>query len=230
MEEFKIDGKSITSHGTNPVRWWTIDNFVAPFGDTGLPEVTWEAYYANTLEHNKQTARTLPLPYSHVQAYMESPQIIIDIRRLVFGEHSRFLLSDTTHHGAGLHLMNPEGYLQIHLDYQKHPTLNNCSRYLSAIVFLHKHWEEQWGGRFLLTNPSGDTLTALEPQPGRLILFETDTAYHGVEQLSKDSGQRISLVTNYLVIDRRDNLRTRALFIPNRNSSGAPNEVKRKSA
>lgn len=49
-------------------------------------------------------------------------------------------------HGAGLHAHPRYGRLDIHLDYEKHPILENKWRRLNIILYLSKEWKNEWNG------------------------------------------------------------------------------------
>ena len=49
-------------------------------------------------------------------------------------------------HGAGLHAHPRYGRLNIHLDYEKHPILENKGRRLNIILYLSKDWKNEWNG------------------------------------------------------------------------------------
>lgn len=45
-------------------------------------------------------------------------------------------------------------------------------RELTALWFLSKHWEPEWGGETMFFDPTGDALFCVSPRPGRLVLFD----------------------------------------------------------
>jgi Rps23 Pro-64 3,4-dihydroxylase Tpa1-like proline 4-hydroxylase len=202
-----------------PFRWWSIKDFCRPLPE--ISDIEWEAQYDNDIEKGKQTCRELP------------PALESIFDRLQYGAFKfvhyfgGILHSDPTRHGAGLHRMNSGGWLQVHLDYNRHPKLPNFARRLNAILFLHHRWEPEWGGRLLLCNAQGEAIQKIDPLPGRLVIFETsDISFHGVEEISKDAEPRISLATYFLGEARPEETRLRAMFLPNRNTPYAPKEVR----
>jgi len=45
-------------------------------------------------------------------------------------------------------------------------------RGLTALWFLSRHWEPEWGGETMFFDKSGDAMFCASPRPGRLILFD----------------------------------------------------------
>lgn len=45
-------------------------------------------------------------------------------------------------------------------------------RGLTALWFLSKHWEPEWGGETMFFDASGDAMFCASPKPGRLVLFD----------------------------------------------------------
>lgn len=45
-------------------------------------------------------------------------------------------------------------------------------RGLTALWFLSKHWEPEWGGETMFFDASGDAMFCASPRPGRLVLFD----------------------------------------------------------
>lgn len=56
-------------------------------------------------------------------------------------------------------------------------------RQLCAVLYLHEHWEEDFGGHFILHLHDGSE-HKIAPMPGRLILFDASvTNFHEIEPL-----------------------------------------------
>lgn len=83
-------------------------------------------------------------------------------------------------HGGGLHDMPAGSRLGIHVDAERHP-IRPWQRVASAVLFCEPDWQECWGGNLELWNgPESGAVIKIEPKYGRLVLFATDMAYHGV--------------------------------------------------
>jgi Rps23 Pro-64 3,4-dihydroxylase Tpa1-like proline 4-hydroxylase len=88
-------------------------------------------------------------------------------------------ITDGKLHAAGLGMMPPGGWLDLHLDASMHP--NGWRRAINLILFLDP-WEPSWGGalEFWAPNSTGAAVSIL-PAENRLVAFEcNDASYHGI--------------------------------------------------
>lgn len=85
-------------------------------------------------------------------------------------------------HGAGLHAHPKYGRLNIHLDYEKHPYLQNKQRRLNVILFLNKKWDKSWNGDNQLWNEDvTQCQVSTYPNYNRAIIFQTnEKSWHGL--------------------------------------------------
>lgn len=54
-------------------------------------------------------------------------------------------------------------------------THSDCTpdrRGLTALWYLSKHWEPEWGGETMFFDATGDALFCATPRPGRLVIFD----------------------------------------------------------
>ena len=89
-------------------------------------------------------------------------------------------MPDISRHGAGLHMLPVGGFLDPHLDCDRHPS-TGYRRAQNAILFLDDFLPE-WGGDLHLYDPdlSGNG-TRITPKAGRVVVFDCgDESYHGV--------------------------------------------------
>ncbi len=82
--------------------------------------------------------------------------------------------------GAGLHQVEPGGFLEIHADFNRHPVWN-LDRRLNVLLYLNRDWRDEYGGELELWD---DTMRRCvqryAPVANRLIVFSaTDRSYHG---------------------------------------------------
>ena len=84
-------------------------------------------------------------------------------------------------HGAGLHAHPRYGRLNMHLDYEKHPRLENKERRLNVILFLTKDWKEEWNGDNQLWDKEMlKCKVRTYPKFNSAIIFQTNNiSWHG---------------------------------------------------
>lgn len=82
--------------------------------------------------------------------------------------------------GGGLHSSWRGGYLNVHTDFNFHPT-NDTHRRLNLIIYVNQEWPEEWGGALELWNSDVSACEArLFPKFNRGVLFETsEISFHG---------------------------------------------------
>lgn len=82
--------------------------------------------------------------------------------------------------GGGLHSSTRGGFLNVHTDFNFHPT-TGLHRRLNLIVYVNHEWRKEWGGALELWD---QTVSKCEgkyfPKFNRAILFETsEISFHG---------------------------------------------------
>ena len=90
------------------------------------------------------------------------------------------IIPDPHFQGGGLHQIEREGFLKIHVDFNKHKEMK-VDRRLNLLIYLNKNWKEEYGGHFELWNQD---MTVCEkkilPIFNRCVVFSTsDFSYHG---------------------------------------------------
>ena len=87
-------------------------------------------------------------------------------------------------HGAGLHIHPNNGRLHMHLDYEKHPILENKQRYLNIILYLTKDWDKSWGGQTELWNEDmTECKVKSNVEFNTALLFKTtEKSWHGLPE------------------------------------------------
>ncbi len=82
--------------------------------------------------------------------------------------------------GGGLHEIFPGGYLNIHTDFNFHPTSRRHRR-LNILIYLNENWRPEWKGSLeLWPEDNSGCAVAIEPVAGRMVLFETsEISFHG---------------------------------------------------
>lgn len=79
--------------------------------------------------------------------------------------------------GGGMHLSGENARLDMHVDFNVHPTNPNWERRINFLVFLNKDWDDKNGGVLYLGK---EREIAVSPQFNRTVIFEcSDISYHG---------------------------------------------------
>jgi len=87
-------------------------------------------------------------------------------------------------HGAGLHLHPRLGRLNLHLDYEKHPILQNKERRCNLILYLNKNWDSKWNGSTEFWDEKvSKCIYKSDIIFNRAVFFQTnETSFHGVPE------------------------------------------------
>ncbi len=90
------------------------------------------------------------------------------------------LIGDPYFKGGGQHEIVNGGFLKIHADFNKHPTLG-LDRRVNVLVYLNKNWEEKFGGHFELWDQNmEDCKKRILPLFNTMAIFSTtDFSFHG---------------------------------------------------
>lgn len=160
----------------------------------------WYKYW-NPIEV-KYTNNNLETFDKSIQEYfkkMESDECISIFSKL---SEINNLESDPTLHGSGLHAHPNKGRLGLHLDYEKHPKLENKQRRLNIILFMTKNWKEEWNGANELWDKDvTECKVKTFPKFNRAIIFKTNEfSWHGLPEIINcpDGVYRKSLAYYYL--------------------------------
>lgn len=92
------------------------------------------------------------------------------------------LLGDEELFGGGLHQSTRGAFLNVHVDYNIHPT-TKYNRRLNVLIYLNKEWKDEYEGHLELwdlTEGSKNLIGKFSPNFNRCIIFETnEISYHG---------------------------------------------------
>jgi hypothetical protein len=138
-----------------------------------FPEPDWHRWYVWDTWHSKKKGTKCPqdLPPVFTLLLQEMVLAIEQYTEMTYESGPDFDL-----HGAGLSLLEPEGFINTHTDAESHPT-RNWRRTHSAILYL----DTCESGYTTLNDAEGyNTLTAVTPVRNRILIFETEKQFHGV--------------------------------------------------
>lgn len=90
------------------------------------------------------------------------------------------LISDPYLSGGGYHEIKKGGFLNVHVDFNKHPLID-LDRRLNLLIYLNKDWEKDWGGELqLFDNPDGPPIAEIAPRFNTAVIFTTTSfTFHG---------------------------------------------------
>ena len=90
------------------------------------------------------------------------------------------VIADPHFIGGGMHQIMPNGKLEIHADFNKHP-ITQLDRRVNVLLYLNKDWKEEYGGHLELWNKDLTKCTKkILPVYNRMVIFSTtSTSFHG---------------------------------------------------
>lgn len=192
-ETLKIDVPTATERAASlapeyasgtPCPHIAIDNFLPP----AILEAALEDFPRNT-----DSEATFNRPQERLKRFF-LPEQMGDRQRLLFYAFNslpfvRFLealtgikalIPDPHFLGGGFHEVMNGGHLDIHADFNMHPTLK-LERRINVLIYLNKDWKPEFGGQFELWDPAMKyKVRSFDPIFNRCVIFNTtSTSYHG---------------------------------------------------
>ena len=155
----------------SPIEHLVIDNFaplsVIRAAAKTWPDETWSWWHKYADETSVKFATMGRAPFPPACQLLLDRMATLDVSHL---QNDAF--PDLSFHGGGMHTLPPGGFLGLHKDAEVHP-LTGWTRVLNAILFI-----EGDGDLYL----GQDGRHKIRPAPGRLVIFSTRQAWHGVSE------------------------------------------------
>ena len=201
-----IDNISKSFQNTRPFNYHIIDNFL---NDT-IANTVCEEFPLDLKQYHKYY-NPIEVKYANnkIDTFSEN------IQNIFYSLSSKYITNifshisgikdleyDKTLHGAGLHLHPRYGRLGLHLDYEKHPLLENKERRLNIIIYLSKDWKPKYNGATELWEPDlSKCFLKSQVKFNSAIIFQTnDLSFHGLPEkiLCPEGMYRKSLAYYYI--------------------------------
>lgn len=140
-----------------------------------------EDRYADANQLNKQTLSTYEkmLPNSRLLIDFLNSSIFLKFLQSLTGINEQ-LIADPYLEGGGFHETKNNGFLKLHVDFNKH-FKTKLDRRINVLIFLNQDWEKKYGGEVELWNESlTESKFSATPIFNRMVIFNTtSTSYHG---------------------------------------------------
>jgi len=139
----------------------------------------WDLY--RHYNENKLAVSSLDPLGPHTRALFEALQSrrFVDFVESVTGIED--LLSDPDLDGAGLHQIEPGGFLNVHTDFLAHAKNRTWSRQVNLLLYFNRGWQPEWKGDLELWDRDvARCERSIAPIFNRCVLFHTaENSYHG---------------------------------------------------
>ena len=183
-------------------------------GNYGMSKIKDFNLYCNPLEikYINDNLKSMDKEYYnffHILSTNKIVNIFSKLSSIPTLEYDPYLLA------SGLHSHPRYGRNNIHLDYEKHPILENKERRLNIILYLTKNWKKEWGGDTQLWNEDvTKCCSKTHVEFNKACIFIThDIGWHGVPDimLCPEGNFRKTLCYTYIspLINAK---RTRSVF------------------
>ena len=130
--------------------------------------------YKTKVEQRKFTLNDSKLLSDNTNNFINflNSQIFLDFLQKITGINEK-LQSDPYLQGGGLHELRNDGYLNIHADFNLHPTLK-LDRRLNILIYLNKNWDDSYGGNLQLWDREmSKCKKKINPVFNRMVIFST---------------------------------------------------------
>ena len=115
---------------------------------------------------------------------------------------------DKEFHGGGLHQGGENAFLDMHVDFNYHPTNENWFRNLNILLYLNKNWKPEHRGELELKNINHKLVKKIEPVFNRcVIMFTRNYTLHGYKSINFPKGEyrRSIAAYAYSMSENKDN-------------------------
>jgi Rps23 Pro-64 3,4-dihydroxylase Tpa1-like proline 4-hydroxylase len=105
---------------------------------------------------------------------------------------------DEAFHGGGFHQGSDGSFLDMHTDFNIHPSHEDWQRVVNCLLYLNKDWEPTFGGELLIKDRPDGTPRAISPRFNTAVIMLTDErTYHGYGRMSLPPGVTRKSIATY---------------------------------
>lgn len=197
----QVDEYERTFNGATPVRHVAIDNFLDEdfaqklFEDLPQPDAMPKSrdymfsdkHELSTLDRHSELSKQLH------EVFMSKE--FAEFLRPLAG-HEVFI--DPEYVGGGFHAGASHSYLDMHVDFNIHPTHQDWLREFNILLYLNPGWDPSWAGQLKLTDDPSRPGITVDPLFNRLVIMEsTDKSFHGYDKLNFPEGRSRRSIAAY---------------------------------
>jgi len=229
----RTDGLKRAWDAARPFRWISANDFLPTrFTEELLaefPDPATEGWMDATYFHQRRKlTRTRDFPPAITQFFaLTAHASFLDWVTSLTG--IRNLRHDPDLVGGGLHQSLPGAFLDVHVDYNRHPR-TKLHRRLNLLLYLNRDWKAEWEGCLELWDITANhQLAQIAPVFNRAVIFETNEhSFHGHPRPlhCPDGESRKSLAVYYYTDERDDGVSAEEHNTIYRQTTGAAGYLK----
>jgi hypothetical protein len=92
---------------------------------------------------------------------------------------------DRDFHGGGIHQGGEASFLDMHVDFDRHPLHPQWRRNLNILLYLNRNWRTEYGGALKLRHKETGEATQVEPLFNRCVIMQSrDATLHGYDRIN----------------------------------------------
>ncbi len=208
-----------------------VNQLLQEFPTTALKKGWIHYRHFNENKHGLNATEQIPTSILGFIQFMHTQPVIEFLEKLTGIEN---LLPDISLEGAGIHLSERGGYLNMHADFSTHPRFNHLQRRLNILLYLNKNWKDEYRGDLEFWSADMKRCEKkIAPLFNRLIVFNTtEISFHGFPEplLCPENETRKSIALYYYTQTEKSNpvLSTKYRTRPGDGLKALPNWVDNK--
>lgn len=173
-----------------PFRWLEVDDFLKPeyarqLGDEFGEVIARSKKDPDAAKKHRHVLRKIGVMHRHMmnEVHRQFFEAVAEPRFIQFLEVVTGvspLYADPELQGGGLHEIYRGGYLNVHTDFNFHPTTGKHRR-LNLLFYLNPAWDDSWEGHLeLWPTDLSEPFAKITPILNRMAIFETsEISFHG---------------------------------------------------